>query len=165
MLTRSSVERELCRTSALIYEYTGKRPRYYRPPGGNMNATVVAAAESLGMSGAYWTLDGVRYEEAATGDALIKYVVGSARPGAIILLHNAPATTVASIRAIVRGLRARGFQLVTLSELERSAQPPARLAKQASRAGETVSGVRPQPVPYHSPPVFRHQSARETART
>jgi polysaccharide deacetylase 2 family uncharacterized protein YibQ len=35
------------------------------------------------------------------------------------LLHNAPDVTIAAVPAIVRGLRASGYELVTMSELVR----------------------------------------------
>lgn len=118
-----NVERELCRTSVLIRQVTGKRPRFFRPPGGNNNTAVVRAAESLGMAGAYWTLDGIKWEYPPyKPEGLARYILDNVRPGAIILLHNAPENTVAALPMIIRGLRARGYQMVTMSELVRRAK-------------------------------------------
>lgn len=119
LLPESGIERELCRTSVLIRQITGARPRFYRPPGGNVNQIVQDAAESLGMAGAFWTVDAIKQEEAASRADLARYVLREARPGAILLLHNAPDVTIAAVPAIVRGLRAQGYELVTLSELVR----------------------------------------------
>jgi len=119
LMSESGVERELCRTSVLIRQITGARPRFYRPPGGNVNRIVQNAAESLGMAGAFWTTDAIKQEEAASRADLAQFVVREACPGAILLLHNAPDVTVAAVPAIVRGLRARGYELVTMSELVR----------------------------------------------
>lgn len=118
-LSPVSVERELCRTSVLIRTATGRRPRFFRPPGGNNNSGVIATAEALGMAGAYWTVDAYKKEDAASRPALVNYVLRETKPGAIVLLHNAPDVTVASVGEIVRGLRAKGYTLVTLSELVR----------------------------------------------
>lgn len=123
-LSRSGIERELCRTSCIIRGATGKRPRFYRPPGGNANRAVTEVAEMLGMSGAFWTVDGLQYERPpCTTKQLTEYVFNKVRPGAIILLHNAPANTVAAIPDIVRGLRERGYSLVTMSELVKRSKP------------------------------------------
>ncbi|HVK06818.1 MAG TPA: polysaccharide deacetylase family protein [Armatimonadaceae bacterium] len=123
-LTTTALERELCRTSVVIREATGKRPRFYRPPGGNFNSAVVEAARTMGMAGAYWTVDAIKYESAAhTPQRLTKYVLDNATPGSIILLHNAPDNTVAAVGDIVRGLRAKGYTIVTMSELVRRARP------------------------------------------
>ena len=119
LLTPASVERELCRTSVLIREATGRRPRFYRPPGGNVNRTVVDAAEAMGMIGAYWTTATTKIEETGSARALTQYVLKNAMPGAIILMHNAPDVTVQAVPGIVRALRARGYELVTMSDLVR----------------------------------------------
>lgn len=119
LMDPAGVERELGRTSVLVRQITGARPRFYRPPGGNVNAVVQDAAESLGMAGAFWTVDAIKQEEAASRADLARYVLNEARPGAIILLHNAPDVTVAAVPAIVRGLRQMGYELVTMSELVR----------------------------------------------
>ncbi|MDX1931628.1 MAG: polysaccharide deacetylase family protein [Capsulimonadales bacterium] len=123
-LPRTGIERELCRTSCIVREAIGKRPRFYRPPGGNVNRMVSDVAETLGMAGAYWTLDGLRYERPPfSAKHLTKYLLDHVRPGAILLLHNAPANTIAAIPEIVRGLRAKGYTPVTMSELARRARP------------------------------------------
>lgn len=123
-MDQAAVERELCRTSVLVREACGKRPRFYRPPGGNNNTTVVDAAELLGMAGAYWTLDGLKFENPPfKSDTLTRYIVNNIRPGAIVLLHNAPENTRAAIPDIIAALRAKGYTLVTMSELVRRARP------------------------------------------
>lgn len=125
LMNAVGVERELGRTSVIVRNAIGKRPRFYRPPGGNFNRDVVSSAEALGMSGAYWTVDAVAYEQDNGSPArLTKYVLQNVRPGAIILLHNAPGITIAAIPDIVRGLRAKGYTLVTMSELVRRTKVP-----------------------------------------
>lgn len=134
LLTPPSVERELCRTSVIIREATGRRPKFYRPPGGNVSHSVSNAAEAMGMTGAYWTTAATKQEEAASPAALVRYVLDKAVPGGIILLHNGPDVTTRALPEIVRGLRARGYELVTISELVRrsagtapiAAKPPAK---------------------------------------
>lgn len=121
-----ALERELARTSVIIREATGKRPRFYRPPGGNFNTAVVSAAEAMGMAGAYWTVDGVKFENRPfTSQQLTRFILKNVRPGAILLLHNAPENTVAAVPEIVRALRAKGYRLVTMSELARRCKPAA----------------------------------------
>jgi peptidoglycan/xylan/chitin deacetylase (PgdA/CDA1 family)/Tfp pilus assembly protein PilF len=118
-LSRVDVERELCRTSVAVRDATGRRPRFYRPPGGNFNTAVVEAAEALGMSGAYWTVDGVKTEQkvGATPEELTRFVSSRIRPGAIVLLHNAPTITIEAVPMLVKALRAKGYKLVTMTEL------------------------------------------------
>jgi peptidoglycan/xylan/chitin deacetylase (PgdA/CDA1 family) len=138
-LDQPAIERELCRTSCIVREATGKRPRFYRPPGGNFNRIVIDAAEMLGMAGAYWTVDVHKYEGTThKPEALAKIVLDQVRPGAILLMHNAPENTVAAVPHIVRGLRARGYSAVTMTELVqrcRAAGPDAKFKPYS--AGET----------------------------
>ncbi len=117
-LTPAQVQRELCRTSVVIHQATGIRPLFYRPPGGNFNGPVSDAAASLGMAGAYWTVDGFKFESYPSNPTkLADYVLNRLRPGAVILLHNAPPITVEAIPLIVAGLKSRGYTAVTMSEL------------------------------------------------
>jgi peptidoglycan/xylan/chitin deacetylase (PgdA/CDA1 family) len=117
-LTPAQVQRELCRTSVVIHQATGIRPLFYRPPGGNFNGPVSDAAASLGMAGAYWTIDGFKFESyPSTPEKLADFVLNRLKPGAVVLLHNAPTVTVEAIPRIVAGLKVRGYTAVTMSEL------------------------------------------------
>lgn len=113
----SVAEEELLRTSVLIQAMTGHQPRYFRPPGGNANASVQRLARSYGLSLAYWTVDALHAEDVGSPSALIQYVMQHVRPGAIVLLHNGPDVTAAAIPGLVAALRAHGYSLVTLSKI------------------------------------------------
>ncbi|HEY6003521.1 MAG TPA: hypothetical protein VIV57_11655 [Anaeromyxobacter sp.] len=62
----------------------------------------------------------------ATKDALVRWVLREARPGSIVVMHvNHPRFhTAEALPEIVDGLRARGFELVTVGELLRPERPP-----------------------------------------
>ncbi|MES2461301.1 MAG: hypothetical protein V4671_12025, partial [Armatimonadota bacterium] len=53
----------------------------------------------------------------ATPEELTRFVISRVRPGAIVLLHNAPTVTVAAVPLLVKALRAKGYKLVTMTEL------------------------------------------------
>lgn len=117
-LTPDAVRKELCRTSVVVRDITGKRPRFYRPPGGNFNGAIADAASALGMHGAYWTVDGFKFEYAPfSPEDLTAYVLKKVKPGSILLLHNAPDNTIVALPEIVKSLRAQGYEFVTMSEL------------------------------------------------
>lgn len=113
----SVAEAEMLRTSVLIQAMTGRQPRFFRPPGGNANASVQHLARSYGLSLAYWTVDALHAEDVGSPSGLIQYVMQHVRPGAIVLLHNGPDVTAAAIPGLVAALRAHGYALVTLSEI------------------------------------------------
>ena len=54
--------------------------------------------------------------------------VNGAKPGSIILVHDIHASTVAAVDAIVKGLKNRGYELVTVSELLRRGRAASRQA-------------------------------------
>lgn len=113
----SVAEEEMLRTSVLIQAITGHQPRFFRPPGGNANASVQRLARSYGLSLAYWTVDALHAEDVGSPSGLIQYVMQHVRPGAIVLLHNGPDVTAAAVPGLVAALRAHGYSLVTLSEI------------------------------------------------
>lgn len=115
-LGRLDVEREMLRTNAAIRTATGGRPRYFRPPGGNLSPEVTAVAEAWGMVPCMWTVNGEKLERTDPA-GLVRHIVEGSKPGSIILLHNGRQSTVDALPAILKGLRARGFSMVTVDEL------------------------------------------------
>ena len=113
----SVAEAEMLRTSVLIQAMTGHQPHFFRPPGGNANASVQHLSRSYGLSLAYWTVDALHAEDVGSPSALTQYVMQHIRPGAIVLLHNGPDVTAAAVPGLVAALRAHGYSLVTLSEI------------------------------------------------
>jgi len=126
-LPADDIWRELCRASVVVRDAVGVRPRFYRPPGGQLNNTVSRCAASLGMDGGYWTVDGYAFEKAPHRPAeLADYVVANTVPGAIVLLHNAPDNTLEALAGIVRRLRKQGYEFTTLSNLVRGTASESR---------------------------------------
>jgi peptidoglycan/xylan/chitin deacetylase (PgdA/CDA1 family) len=95
----------------------GARPVGFRPPGGAASATVVEAAEQLGLRTVVWSVDPADWQQGTTADQLVRRVLAAARPGAIVLLHDGGgdrSATVAALPAIIEGLRHLGLTLTTL---------------------------------------------------
>jgi len=119
-LTGSSREKicsEMERTNAVIAEAIGKRPSVMRPPYGATNAGIVSLMDSrFGMSSILWDVDTRDWQHPGV-DVVVRRAVGNARPGSIILVHDIHASTLAAVEGIVSGLQARGFKLVTVSQL------------------------------------------------
>lgn len=109
---------ELSQTDRKIQEATGFEPCLFRPPYGLIDAKVAKAARRNHLEMVLWTLDSEddRHPGVAT---IVRNVVAGATPGAIVLLHDGGhhPQTVRALAAVIRGLRARGFHLVTVTEL------------------------------------------------
>jgi peptidoglycan/xylan/chitin deacetylase (PgdA/CDA1 family) len=111
------VESEILRTNIVIRSLTGRYPRFFRPPGGNASHTLAALADAYGLKLAFWSLDALKAEEESSKSNLVNYVLHHVHPGSIVLMHNGPDVTTAAIPNLVAGLRARGYEIVTLREI------------------------------------------------
>jgi peptidoglycan/xylan/chitin deacetylase (PgdA/CDA1 family) len=88
-----------------------------RPPYGGSNARVAAVAEEEGFRAiVLWDVDTNDWR-GRSAQAIRTTVLNETRNGSIVLMHlNAPHTFQA-LPGIIAGLRAKGFQLVTVTEL------------------------------------------------
>lgn len=120
-LPAASIREELARTQAEIAAVTGRVPTLFRPPYGEYDAHVVRAAAAEGLTTVEYDLPSGDPDPHVSANALVSWVLREARPGSIVVMHlNHPRfPTAQALPAIVAGLRARGLELVTVSELLR----------------------------------------------
>lgn len=110
---------QIAGAAARIRDYTHFQPCLFRPPGGGVNASVVATAGSLGMRTINWDVDPRDWSLPGT-EAIYSNIVSHARNGSIILMHDGGgprSETLAALPRIIDTLRARGFGFATVSEL------------------------------------------------
>jgi len=105
--------REIERTNVLLESLTGARPTAMRPPFGEQNAAVQAAA---GVPVVLWSVDP---RDWSTRDADQSYsrIMDQTRDGSIILLHDVYAETIEAAERIIPALKAQGYTFVTVDEL------------------------------------------------
>jgi peptidoglycan/xylan/chitin deacetylase (PgdA/CDA1 family) len=127
-LTRGrDVERELIATDRAIERATGVVPTIARPPYGGRSPWTVRAFARAAKRLVLWDINSFDWKGAAPED-VARRVIDHARPGSIILMHDARrgragkrpsnhvvGATVETVRLIVPELRARGFELATVS--------------------------------------------------
>jgi peptidoglycan/xylan/chitin deacetylase (PgdA/CDA1 family) len=125
-LSRAQQRSELLDQAAAIGQYGAPFPRLFRPPYGVYDATTLALLHEYRMLMVMWTVDSNDYLRPGVA-AIVHTVVSGARPGAIILMHDAGGDRTQTIEAlpkIVRDLRARGYRLVTVPRLLLDDPPP-----------------------------------------
>ncbi len=113
---------EIGRAHDTLGALAGRAPRHFRPPWGMVNAAMFPVLRRLGERCVFWTIqpEGLTPRE---GAAQAAYVLRRARPGAIVDLHDADGVAGAGARlidalpAMIDGLRAAGYDLVTVGEL------------------------------------------------
>ena len=113
------VKKEVRDTNKAIYLATGKLPHFCRPPYGAVNAE---AAEAIGMPVIQWNLDSTDWE-LKNAEATKEKVLNSAFNGAIILLHDIHQTSVDAVPGIIDGLRAKGYEFVSLEQMLGTTKP------------------------------------------
>ena len=118
-LSDAAARADLARAQELLARLTGRAPRVWRPPYGEVDGRIAGIAASIGLLTIEYDVVSGDPSPAAKRDALIHAVLGGAKPGSIIVMHanHRRFATAAAVPAIVDGLRARGLELVTVSEL------------------------------------------------
>ncbi|MBC7461368.1 MAG: polysaccharide deacetylase family protein [Thermoleophilia bacterium] len=119
-LSAADVRSELARTSDAIQTVTGARPTMFRSPYGARNASVDAIGRQLGMQQTLWGVDTVDWSRPGV-DNIVSRAVNGARAGSVILMHDGGGNrqqTAAALDRVIVGLQARGFELVTVPELD-----------------------------------------------
>jgi peptidoglycan/xylan/chitin deacetylase (PgdA/CDA1 family) len=99
-------------TDAAITAATGQRPTVMRPPYGAMSPTVTQLGEAVIL----WDVDTLDWKYRVSSSVTQRALAG-ARSGSIVLMHDIHPSTVEAVPAIIAGLRARGFTLVTVPQL------------------------------------------------
>ncbi len=110
------MERELLRTVVSIRIAADRRTRFFRPPGDNWSRETARLAAQWGLTPCLWTINGYPYEQGSP-ETLVRYILERTTPGSIILLHHGRPTTLQALPQIIRGLRQRGLDMVTLDQL------------------------------------------------
>lgn len=149
--SRAKVDSEISRTQNLIGSVTGVAPRVMRPPYGATNKTLVDHMfNRYGMASILWDVDTVDWRKPGVSK-VINTAVTKAKPGSIILVHDIHASTIDALEGIVTGLQARGFQLVTVSELmaigKREAEAAAAPVQEPVQEPAQEPIVEPVPAP------------------
>ncbi len=125
------IRRELQRTQAEIHVLTGKTPKYFRPPYGEYDDRLVRIAAELGLSTVEYDLPSGDADEHVTKERLIQWLLLKAQPGSIIVMHinHRRFHTSEALPEVIEGLRARGFELVTVGQLLQDSRRPEQAQK------------------------------------
>lgn len=116
-LSRSALEKEISRTQNLIEKHAGVRPKYFRPPGGAISVSKIRELASTEMEAiVMWSIDPADWSDKSNFQ-IWKHIADRAENGSIILLHDIHRDTVKALPLLIDLLQARGYELVTVSEL------------------------------------------------
>ena len=123
--TPSFIREEIERTDQLIRSSGYQGPIHFRPPYSKKLLLLPWYLSKTNRKTIMCDIEPDSYEEvAADADRIVEHVLARARPGSIILLHvwyKSRATSLKAVPAIIDGLRQKGYEFKTVSELISSA--------------------------------------------
>jgi peptidoglycan/xylan/chitin deacetylase (PgdA/CDA1 family) len=118
-LVRSAAfdEEQIGLADAEIASVTGTRPLWVRAHGGLIDATGLSCAFGGGHLVANWDVRAGDTDLSLSSSRIAANVLAGVHPGAVVLMHVTNPRSIAALPAVVAGLKARGYQMVTLSTL------------------------------------------------
>jgi len=110
------VAAELKACGQILQAITGQAPHLFRPPGGDYNDNIASTADRLGYTTVLWTDDPGDY--ASPGEKVIdQRTIERLSNGGIILIHDGIKQTIDLLPSLIKQLKAKGFELVTIDEM------------------------------------------------
>ncbi len=121
---KGGIVQNIASAHRILKEVSGREARFFRPPNGDYDDLVVDTARELGYETVIWSVDSLDWKNPGA-DYMTRRVLDQAFPGAIILFHASDSSRQVhqALPAVIRGLRERGYKLVTLGELYDTGQP------------------------------------------
>jgi peptidoglycan/xylan/chitin deacetylase (PgdA/CDA1 family) len=112
----SSIDNDFRKSITAIGKVADADIRFFRPPFGDFNDSVIQTAKNHNLTTILWCVDPRDWQK-DDPYVIARHVIEKAENGAIILLHEGREGTLAALPLIIEGLWERGFEIVSLSEL------------------------------------------------
>lgn len=111
---------QIQRTSDIIETEIGVKPKFFRPPYGQLHFGILRLAKESGLMTVLWSDTGFDWLKPGTA-TIVRNVLNHLKPGAIILLHDGGGDrhqTVEALSQILSAGKSQGYRFVTLSQLK-----------------------------------------------
>ncbi len=102
--------------SRKIEMITGRAPTLYRAPYGEYDDSMLTTIEGMGLTTIQWDVDSVDWNK-PTSEEITKKILDNTKSGSILLFHNDLPNTTEALPDILKGLKEKGFEFVTVEEL------------------------------------------------
>ncbi len=122
-LSEDKIVDQLARTNNIIVRITGHGcAPYFRAPFGARDSRVLEVAKDAGYRSIYWSLDSWdAFKKNVTSKEISDRVLGRLQDGDIVLMHCGSKPTADALPGLISEIQARGYEIVTVSELIDSA--------------------------------------------
>lgn len=117
-MSDDEIERQLRTAHTILTETAGREPKLLRLPNGDFDKRVLSIANRMGYTVIQWDTDSKDWTNPGV-DRIVSTVVSRAHPGDIVLLHASDSAkqTHEALPQIIEGLRGKGYEFATVSEL------------------------------------------------
>jgi len=112
----NSIVDDFEKSLSVVKRITDSDIRFFRPPFGDFNDSVIDIAKKNNLTTVLWCVDPRDWQE-DNPTIIAQHVIDYAVNGAIILLHEGRESTLTALPLIIEGLWDKGFEIVSLSEL------------------------------------------------
>lgn len=101
-----------------VKQITGAEMEVFRPPYGDYNNTLIETCQSLGYYCIQWDVDSLDWKDYGP-DSILSTVINHKHlgNGSIILCHNGSKYTAKALDALIKGLKEKGYEFVTVPQL------------------------------------------------
>jgi peptidoglycan/xylan/chitin deacetylase (PgdA/CDA1 family) len=121
LITPSFVKFEIERTDELIRQAGYQGPIHFRPPFGKKLLVMPYYLSQHSRKSITWDVEPDSFPKIASdANKIVEYVLANTKPGSIILLHvmyPSRKESLKSAQGIIAGLKSRGYEFKTVSEL------------------------------------------------
>lgn len=114
------VRQEVENNAQILQSLGAPKPTLYRMPGGASDTTALTVLGQLGYHVIGWSIDTRDWRHRTSAIAMAQKVEKEASPGAIVIFHDGPNGSEATVRAvqmIIPTLKKAGYRFVTVQQL------------------------------------------------
>lgn len=115
-LSAEQIKKELQISMNMITDITDKPVKFFRPPFGDYNDTLIVTAGSLGLKTIQWDVDSLDWKGLSATEILSR-VKSGVKNGSIILFHNNSDHILEALPLVVSYLKEQGYSMVKMSDL------------------------------------------------
>ncbi len=117
-VSKEGIAKNIKSAHDILVNLTNVSPKFFRPPNGDYDDTVVLTARELGYETVIWAVDSRDWMNPGV-TSIVEHVSKNCFPGAIILFHASDSAreTYEALPLVVENLKTAGYELMTLGEL------------------------------------------------
>lgn len=115
-MTGPQILAEVTACQNAVVALTGKKTRFFRPPGGRLTEDGLHAVAIADLTLAMWTNNADDWLKPAP-EIIARNVLTGLQPGGVILMHQGSMESFQALPMIIEGARARGLELTGMGDL------------------------------------------------